>query len=334
MKAVNSILSDIKKGDIKPIYFLFGEEPYFIDKVSNYIEENLLDDAEKEFNQVVLYGRDVTVDDIVSNAKRYPMMAERQVVIVKEAQDLSRSIEQLTPYVENPQSTTVLVLCYKYKKLDGRKGLSKAIKKNGVLLEAKKMYDNQVGPWINDTLRNAGYRISPKGVQMLGDFLGTDLGKITNELNKLMLVISKETEITPELIEENIGISKDYNNFELLKAIGVKDMVKAQRIARYFVQNPKSNPLVLTISSMHTFFTRLLMYHGLPRKDKATVAKTLGVNPYFTDEYMTAARYYPMKSVSAAIAYIREVDVKSKGVDSSSFAKDDLLKEALVKIMS
>ena len=334
MRAANILLSDLKKGIIKPVYFLYGEEPFYIDQVSDYIEDNLLDEAEKGFNQIILYGRDVTIDDIVSNAKRYPMMAERQVVIVKEAQDLFRTIEQLAPYVENPQPTTVLVLCYKYKKLDGRKPLSKAIKKNGVLLETKKLYDNQVSPWIRTALQNAGYNASPKAIQMLADFLGANLSKITNELNKLMLVIPKEQEITPELVEENIGISKDFNNFELAKAVGYKDVVKAQRIAQYFVQNPKANPLVLSISSLHGYFVKLLKYHGLPQKDKATVAKTLGVNPFFVEEYVTAARNYPMKRVSAALAHLREADVKSKGVGSSSFATNDLLKEVLVKIMS
>ena len=334
MQTVNTILSDIKNGIIKPIYFLFGDEPYFIDQVSDYIEKNVLDEAEKGFNQVILYGRDVSIDDIVSNAKRYPMMAERQVVIVKEAQDLSRTIEQLIAYAQNPQPTTVLVLCYKYKKLDGRKGLAKTIKKSGVLLETKKLYDNQIGSWISQALRSEGYRITPKAVQMLGDFLGTDLGKINNELTKLMLVISKEQEITPELVEENIGISKDYNSFELLKAVGVKDVVKAQRIVQYFTQNPKANPLVLTVSSLHVFFTRLLKYHGLPQKEKATVANVLGVNPFFVQEYVTAAKHYPMKRVSAIITELRELDVKGKGVGASSFATPNLLKEALVKIMS
>ncbi len=334
MKAANSILADLKKGIVKPIYFLYGEEPYYIDKISDYIEDHLLDEAEKGFNQVVLYGRDVSIDDIVSNAKRYPMMAERQVVIVKEAQDLSRTIEQLAPYAENPQPTTVLVLCFKYKKLDGRKALGKAIKKGGVLFESKKLYENQVGPWISTVLQEAGYTASYKAIQMLEDFLGVDLGKISNELNKLMLVIPKEQEITPELVEENIGISKDFNNFELAKAIGYKDVVKAQRIVQYFIQNPKANPMVLTISSLHGYFVKLLRYHGLPQKDKATVAKTLGVHPFFVDEYVVAARNYPMKRVSAAIASLREVDVKSKGVGASSLASKDLLKEALVQIMN
>jgi DNA polymerase-3 subunit delta len=334
VQTADSILSDIKKGTLYPIYFLSGDEGYFIDQIASYIEHNLLDEAEKGFNQVVLYGRDVTIEDIVSNAKRYPMMAERQVVIVKEAQDLSRTIEKLESYANNPQPTTVLVVCYKYKKLDGRKGLSKALKKNGLLFESKKLYENQVNDWLRRTIISKGNTITPKAAQMLVDYLGTDLGKIYNELNKLMLVVSKGSEITAEIVEQNIGISKDYNNFELRKAVGERDIVKAQRIAQYFVQNPKDNPLVLTISSLFGFFTNLLKYHGLPQKDKGTVAKTLGINPYFVNEYVTAARKYPMKQVSQAIANLREVDVKSKGVGASSFASPDLLKEVLAKIMS
>ncbi len=333
MQTADNILSDIKNGSVHPIYFLTGDEAYFIDQIASYIEHNLLDEAEKGFNQVVLYGRDVSVEDIVSHAKRYPMMAERQVVIVKEAQDLSRSIEKLVSYVENPQPTTVLVICYKYKKLDGRKGLAKTLKKNAVLFESKKLYENQVSDWLRRTLIAKGYNITPKAGQMLVDYLGTDLGKIYNELSKLMLVVSQGSEITPEVVEENIGISKDYNNFELRKAVGERDIVKAQRIAQYFVQNPKDNPLVLTISSLYSFFTNLLKYHGLPQKDKGTVSKTLGVNPYFVNEYVIAARHYPMKRVSAAVASLREADVKSKGVGASSFASPDLLKETLVKIM-
>lgn len=334
MQTVDSILSDIKNGTIHPIYFLSGDEAYFIDQITSYIEDNVLDEAEKGFNQVVLYGRDVGIEDIVSNAKRYPMMAERQVVIVKEAQDLSRSIEKLSSYAENPQPTTILVVCYKNKKLDGRKGLSKAIKKNGVLFESKKLRDYQMNDWLRHTISSKGYTITPKAAQMLVDYLGTDLGKIYNELNKLMLVVSKGSQITAETVEENIGISKDYNNFELRKAVGERDVVKAQRIVQYFVQNPKDNPLVLTISSLFGFFTNLLKYHGLPHKDKGTVAKTLGINPYFVNEYVTAARNYPMKRVSQAVVSLREADVKSKGVGASSFASPDLLKEVLAKIMS
>ncbi len=333
MQHAKNIVSDIQNGIIKPIYFLSGEEPYFIDQISDYIENNLLDESEKGFNQVVLYGRDVTIEDIVSNAKRYPMMAERQVVIVKEAQDLSRTIDKLASYVEHAQPSTVLVICYKYKKLDGRKGLAKALKIHGVHYESKKLYENQVGDWLRRVLIDEGYHINPKAAHILVDFLGTDLGKIRNELNKLMLILPKGSEVTPEAIEENIGISKDFNNFELRKAIGERNIVKAQRICNYFTQNPKDNPLVVTISSLYGFFSNLLKYHGLPQKDKSSVAKALGVNPYFVGEYTTAARHYPMKKVSAIIALLREADVKSKGVGSSSFATADLLKELLVKVM-
>ena len=333
MQASQNIIQDLKNGIIHPIYFLSGEEAYFIDQISDYIEDNLLDEAEKGFNQMVLYGRDVTIDDIVSNAKRYPMMAERQVVIVKEAQDLTRTIDKLSVYVDNPQPTTVLVLCYKYKKLDKRKSLYKALQKKGVFYEGKKLYENQVASWIQRTLSGKGYMIHPKAAQMLVEFLGADLGKVNNELEKLQLVLPQGSTISPEAIEENIGISKDYNNFELRKAVGQRDIVKAQRIAQYFIYNPKDNPLVVTIGTLFGFFSQLLQYHGLPSKDKSTVAKTLRVNPYFVDEYVTAARNYPMKSVSGIISLLREADMKSKGVAASSFATPDILKEVLVRIM-
>ena len=334
MEQAKNILADIKNGIIKPIYFLSGEEPYFIDQISNYIENNILEESEKGFNQMVLYGRDVTIEDIVSNAKRYPMMAERQVIIVKEAQDLSRNIEKLSTYADNPQPTTVLVIAYKYKKLDKRKGLAKALKKHGVYYENKKLYENKVGDWIRNVLKDDGYNIQPKAAQMLVDFLGNDLSKVSNELQKLMLILPKGSEITPQAIEENIGISKDYNIFELRKAVTERDIVKAQRIAQYFIQNPKDNPLVLTVGQLYSLFANILKYHGLPQKDKATVAKTLGISPFFVGEYITAARNYPMKKVSACIALIREVDVKSKGVGASAFSSNDLLKELLVKIMN
>ncbi|MFC4633108.1 DNA polymerase III subunit delta [Dokdonia ponticola] len=333
MEYTKDILSDLQNGIIHPVYFLSGEEAYFIDEIADYIEDHILDESEKGFNQMVLYGRDVTIEDIVGNAKRYPMMADRQVVIVKEAQDLSRTIEKLASYVENPQPSTVLVICYKYKKIDKRKALAKALKKNGIHFESKKLYENQVSDWLRRLVIHKGYHINPKAAHILVEYLGTDLSKVNNEIEKLMLILSKGSEITPEAIEENIGISKDFNNFELRKAVGERDIVKAQRISQYFTQNPKDNPLVLTISSLYGFFSNLLRYHGLPQKDKTTVARALGVNPFFVGEYTTAARHYPMKRVSAAIALLREADVKSKGVGSSPFATPDLLKELLVKIM-
>lgn len=309
-----------------------GEEPYYIDGISKYIEKNVLADEEKGFNQMVLYGRDVSIDEIVSNAKRFPMMAEKQVIIVKEAQDLSRTIENLVAYVNNPQPTTILVFCYKYKTLDKRKKLAKTIAKSGVLFESKKLYDNQVPDWIKRVLAGKGFTITPKAAQMLVEFLGNDLSKVNNELEKLQLILKPGEQITPQLIEANIGISKDFNNFELQNAIGAKDIKKAFAIIQYFSQNPKNNPLVMTVALLYSFFSKLLKYHALANKGEA--AKVLGVNPYFVKDYQTAARNYPMKKVSAIIAAIRDVDMKSKGVGASNISQGDLLKELLVKIFN
>lgn len=311
-----------------------GEEPYYIDKIADYLEDNLLAEEEKGFNQMVLYGRDTSLDEIVSNAKRYPMMAPRQVVIIKEAQDLSRTIDKLEKYAENPQETTTLVFCYKYKKLDKRKKVYKLIAKKGVLFEGKKLYENQVPDWIQKTLKSRNYQIAPKAAQMLLEFLGTDLGKIDNELQKLQLIVPEGSLITPELIEENIGISKDFNNFELRKALGERDVVKAHQIINYFSQNPKDNPMVVTISLLYGFFSQILQYHGLGDKSKANVAKNLKVSPYFVSDYVTAARNYPMKKASYAVGFLREADVKSKGVGAANVPQGDLLKELLVKIMA
>ncbi|HBK72430.1 MAG TPA: DNA polymerase III subunit delta [Flavobacteriaceae bacterium] len=333
MERINQIVSDIKSGNIKPVYFLMGNEPYYIDKISDYIEKNVLTEEERGFNQVILYGRDSSIENIVSNAKRYPMMAERQVIIVKEAQDLSRTIENLVSYVENPQPTTVLVICYKYKTLDKRKKLSKIISKNGLLFESKKLYENQVGEWIRRVLSGKGYQIEPKAALMLVEFLGTDLSKISNELDKLMIVLPKDSLISPIHIEENIGISKDYNNFELRKAVGERQIVKVNQIINYFSDNPKNNPLVVTISLLNSFFTQLLIYHGLSDKSKMNVAKALRVNPYFVGDYLSAARNYPMRKVSQIISLLRTADLKSKGVGAQNLATKDILKELLFKVM-
>ena len=333
MEGINQIVSDIKSGNTKPIYFLMGEESYYIDKISDYIEKNVLSEEEKGFNQMVLYGRDVSIEDIVSNAKRFPMMAERQVVIVKEAQDLSRTIENLVAYAENPQPSTVLVICYKYKTLDKRKKLSKTISKHGVLLESKKLYENQVSDWIRKVLSGKSYNIEPKATLMLVEFLGTDLSKINNELQKLLLILPTGSLITAVHIEENIGISKDFNNFELRKAVGAKQIVKANQIINYFAQNPRNNPLVMTISLLNSFFTQLLIYHSLKNKNKANVAKALRVNPYFVGDYDIAARNYPMRKVSQIISLLRTADLKSKGVGATNMNQGDILKELLFKMM-
>jgi DNA polymerase-3 subunit delta len=334
MDEVLKIVNDIKGGNIKPIYFLMGEESYFIDKLADYIEQNLLSEDEKGFNQTVLYGRDVTIEDIVSTAKRYPMMAERQVVIVKEAQDLSRTIDKLESYVDHPMQSTVLVFCYKYKTLDKRKKMTKSLDKVGVVFESKKLYENQVGDWIKRVLSGKNYTIEPKANAMLVEFLGADLSKINNELEKLQIILPKGSMITPKHIEENIGFSKDFNNFELLNALGSRNQLKAYQIAQYFSDNQKANPLVVTTATVFGFFVKILKYHGLKDRNPKNVASALGVSPYFLKDYDVALKNYPMRKVSQIVTTLRELDIKSKGVGANALSTSDLLKEMLFKIFN
>lgn len=334
MDEVVKIVNDIKAGIIKPIYFLMGEEPYYIDKLTEYMEANLLAEEEKGFNQTILYGRDVSIEDIVSTAKRYPMMAERQVVIVREAQELSRTIDKLESYAENPMPTTVLVMAYKYKTLDKRKKVTKVLDKNGLVYESKKLYENQVGDWLKRVLAGKKLNIEPKAAAMLVDFLGTDLSKIANELDKLAIILPQGSTVTPEIIEENIGFSKDFNVFELRKAIGEKNIKKAYQIAQYFADNPKDNPLVLTVGQTFGFFIQLLKYHGLKDRNPKNVASALGINPFFVKEYDVAIKNYPMKKVSQIVASLRDIDVKSKGVGANGLPPGDLMKEMLANIFS
>ncbi|WP_350285694.1 DNA polymerase III subunit delta [uncultured Croceitalea sp.] len=332
MEEAKRIVTDIKNGQVKPIYFLMGDEPYYIDKITDFVASNVLTEAERGFNQMVVYGKDTSIDEIVSHAKRYPMMAEHQVVIVKEAQHLSRTIENLASYAENPQPTTILVVGYKYKKIDKRKKLYKTVQKTGVIFESKKLYENQVADWIRRVLSGKGYRIAPKASALLVEFLGTDLSKINNEIEKLFLVVDKQQEITSQLIEQHIGISKDFNNFELKKAIGERDVLKATRIVNYFGENPKDNPFVVTVTLLHNFFAQLLQYHGLNDRSPKSVAKVLGINPYFVNEYAVASNNYPMKRVSTIISELRSLDLKGKGVGSQNMNQQELLKELLTAI--
>ncbi len=331
---VENIISDIKKGNIQPLYFLYGKEDYFIDQLSDYIENNVLTEAERSFNQIILYGRDSNMGEIIENAKGFPMMAERRVIIVKEAQDLARTFDQIEPYLDKLQPTTTLVFNYKHKNPDKRKSVFKKMSKVAVMFEGKALYEDKVPSWITNYTKSKGYQIEPKAAQMLVEYLGVELSKIVNELEKLFIVLSKTTPITPDAIEKNIGISKDFNNFELRKAIGNKNVVKANQIINYFSQNPKSNPLVLTLSLLNSFFTQLLQYHALPnRNDSKVVAGALRVNPFFVRDYIIAGKNYPMRQVSHIIGLIREADLKSKGVGARDLSQGDLLKELLFRIM-
>ena len=334
MDELIKIQNDIKNGIIKPIYFLMGEEPYYIDKVADFIEKNILLEEEKDFNQTIFYGRDVTIDEVISAAKRYPMMAERQVIIVKEAQELSKTIENIESYVENPMNSTVLVFCYKYKTLDKRKKVTKLLEKQGVVMESKKLRDYQVGDWIKKLVASKKMNIEPKATAMLAEFLGNDLDRINNEIEKFQIILPAETTITPLHIEQNIGFSKDFNVFELRNAIGERNQLKSYQIVEYFANNQKEHPNVMTFSLVFGFFVQLLQYHGLKDKNPKNAAVLLKVNPYFMKDYDVALRNYPMKKVSQIISALRDVDMKSKGVGANGLSHSDLLREMLYKIFN
>lgn len=333
MKDLNSILTSIKNRKLSPIYFLMGEESYFIDQITSLIETSVLTEEEKGFNQMTLYGKDTSIDDIVANAKRFPMMAEYQILIVKEAQNLSRTIEQLVDYVKHPQSSTILVLNYKYKTLDKRKALYKALSKVAVVFEAKKIYENKISSWMTSNLAPHHIKINPNAARMLIEFLGTDLSKINNELNKLRVVIGDSDTITPELVETHIGISKDFNNFELQNALGMLNHKKAFQIVRYFSQNPKDHPFLLTTSILFSYFSKLMIVHTLTNRDPRAVAKALGVNPFFVQDYLGASSNFSMKRISAILDILRIFDVKSKGVGANNSPKD-LYNELIFRILN
>lgn len=333
MKEVNEIIKDIKQKSYKPIYFLFGEEPYYIDYISDYIENTVLTDDEKAFNQTILYGRDTSIGEIISSARRFPMMAEHQVVLVKEAQNLKKNFEDLMPYLTNPQPTTILVFAFRDKP-DGRKGIFKELKKNGVYFESKKLYDNQIPDWILNTAKEMGYTIEPKAAMMLFEFLGTNLGKIINELNKLKIILPPNHNITPKDIEVNIGISKDFNAFELKAALAGKNGYKAYAIIDYFYHSPKDNPIVLITSTLYSFFSQVLEFHGLHDKSKPNAMKKMGLNWFSFDDVAKACQLYPMPKVSECIYLLRQLDVKTKGVGANAINDYELLKETVFKILN
>ena len=333
MNEVKNIIANIKKGIIAPIYFLMGEEPYFIDVVANYLEKHLLEEDQKGFDQLVLYGQDVTVPAIIDYARRFPMMAERQLIIIKEAQNLRASIDQLVPYVENPTASTVLVFCYKYEKLDARKKLLKTLKNRGcVVMETKKLYESEViSTFLPYVFKKKHLSIQPKAIQMLVDFLGRDLSRIENEVNKLALIVPANTEVTPDIIEENIGISKEFNNYELKSAFATNNKVKIARIIKYFAENIKDNNSLLgTLTVLYSFFEKLLIYHSLTDVSDKNVMATTKAAFYEVKDLRSAAQHYPMKKVSAIIAGLREIDVKCKGVGVARSAPAELLKELMM----
>ena len=325
------ILSEIHKKNFAPIYFLTGDEPYFIDMISDTIENEALDEADRAFNQIVLYGRDVDVETIANHARSFPMMGDRMVVIVKEAQDV-KDLENFEAYLDSIPVTTLLVFAYKYKKFDKRKTLAKKIDKKGVWFESKKLYDSNMPSWIQNYLKAEGYSITPKATQMLADFLGTDLHKIANELKKLTIALPKNKSIDDEDVERNIGISKDYNGFELQNAIGNRDVLKANRIVNHFGES-NDNPLLVTAISLYGYFTKILKVHLTTDKSQGNLASVLGVAPYFVKDYLTAARNYSPQICIRNISVLREFDMKSKGYENGEVNEKDLYREMIFKLM-
>jgi DNA polymerase-3 subunit delta len=327
------IMSDLRNRIYKPVYFLAGEEPYYIDLISDHIEETVLHEAEKAFNLIMFYGEDTTMSTVIETSRRFPMMSNHQVIIVKEAQALKK-IEDLAWYVEKPLVSTILVINYKYKVLDKRTKLYKLIDSSAVYFESNRLRDYQVPQWIEKYLMAKGVKTDPNASAMLTEYLGTDLHKIVNELDKLLITLpAGKPVITTDLIEKNIGISKDFNNFELQKAVGEKNIYKANMIVHYFANNPRDNPINLTIASLFSYFSKLLTYQYLPDKSKNNVASVLKINPFFVKDYEISATKYDARKTVQVISLLRTYDMKSKGYGDLSSTPGDLLKELVYKIL-
>jgi len=310
-----------------------GEEEFYIDNITNLFIEDVLTNEEKQFNLNILYGKETSVDQIISICKKYPLMSKYQIVLVKEAQDLYRTFDGLIDYFKKPLESTILIINYKHKSIDKRKSTYKELKKNAKVFESKKLYDNQVQNWISDTINSAGFSIDRKSVSLINEHLGNSLGKISNEIDKLLEIKKKEKIIELDDIEKYIGISKEFNNFELRKALGEKNYNKAFQITQYFSENPNSNPIVVTISIVFDFFNKLLLFHSNNTLNDTKIASLLGINPFFIKEYKTASINYDLKQVVRIISILRDYDMFSKGVGVKK-ADPSLLKEMVVKIIN
>ncbi len=331
-KSDTEIIKDIKAGKTYPVYFLMGDEAYFIDNVADYIQDNLLDESERTFDQQVLYGDDVAMEQVIDAAMQFPMMSKRQVIIFREAQ-LVKKLDALAKYVENPLVSTVLVVVYR-KALDKRTALYKSIKKNAAVLESAKLKDYQVKDWISSYVKSRGNIIDSRSAELMAEFLGNDLSKIVNEVNKLLITLPAGSKaISAEHIERNIGISKDFNNFELQDALMTRNVLKANRIIEYFAKNPNKNPLVLTLSTLFGFFSNLMVIFYLPNKSESNIASVLHVHPFVAKKLLGATRIYSAGKVFMIIALLRQSDARSKGVDNNSVPHGELLKELVFKIM-
>lgn len=328
-----SILSELKGGTYRPVYFLQGEEPYYIDRITHFIEQNAIAETERDFNQTILYGKDTNIAEVLNHAKRYPMMAERQVVIVKEAQHLKKELDQISGYLKQPLETTVLVFNFKYDKLDGRKEVSKLFKKQ-LVFTSDKLKEYRVPDWITGYLQSKGYRIASNASGLLSEFLGNDLSKISGELDKLAILVPKETEITPDIIQQNIGISKDFNVFELQNALLKRDVFRANLIVQHFSKNQKNHPAPLVIGQLFALFSKLMKLHFVKNKSNdQEVARTIGVHPFFVKDYKAALGHYNPRKLAHIIGLLRTADLQSKGIGTTNIKEEQLYKQLIFEIL-
>ncbi|HEX5003486.1 MAG TPA: DNA polymerase III subunit delta [Bacteroidia bacterium] len=359
----DAIMRELRNKIYHPVYFLYGAENYYIDQISDYIESHVLDETEKEFNQTLLYGRDVDINTVLGTAKRFPMMADYQVVLIKEAQDIKDlfpqkrsgdsedqnevavvaekksakkkddTTEPFFRYLENPVRSTVLVLCYKYKPLDKRTKAAKLIEKYAVFYESVKVYDDKLEAWLTNYCKSKKRKIEADAARLIADFIGSDLTRITNEIDKLVINLPDDKEITAADVEKFIGISKEYNPFELQNALAARDSLKVHRIVNYFAANQKSNPLIVTISTLYLFFNKIILYHTLRNKPGVKLSDELGVNPFFLKDYHAAARTFSIDAAIRAISILHEYDLRSKGVNNDGTEAGQLLREIVYKLM-
>ena len=326
------IIKDIDQKKFGAVYFLTGDQPYYIDLLSDAFENNILSEAEKPFNLIVKYGLDSDVRDIILQARQYPMLGSQQVIIVKEAQNL-KSLNLLETYLENPTKTTILVICYKYNKLDGRTSFAKKLKTHAVVYESPHVYEDKIYDWIINYCNKKNYKIDPKSAMLLGSYVGGDLKKIVNELEKIFISLNNKKTIDPNVIERQIGISKDFNVFELNNAIGYHNVEKAIRIVLYFADNEKNNPIQMVIGVLYSFFSKILKIHDMTTQSREEICRAIGVNSYFFKDYQAAAKNYGVKAIFVIFSILKEYDLKSKGLGNVSATSGELLKEMIYKIL-
>ncbi len=330
---VEKILSELKKGQFKPVYWLEGEEEYFIDQVINYAEHQILSEAEAGFNLSIFYGKDTSWSDLLNSCRKYPMFSDRQVVILKEAQAM-KDVDKLEGYIDKPLSSTVLFVAYKNKKVDGRTKLAKLLKDKAVVLTSKKLYDNELPEWTNQLVKSKGYTITNKALFLLIDHIGNDLSRLNNEINKLVLNLSERRNITDDDIEQFVGVSKEFNVFELQQAIATRDLYKAIRIIQYFDANPKAAPIQLVFPSLYNFFSRVIMIYSVPSRDDKAIAAAIGVHAFFAKDYIQAATRYSHHEIEKLLLLLHQYNLRGLGVNDAGSSDAMLLKEMVVKMIA